>query len=255
MPPRALGSSLWLGLVIPLFLCAEPQLVEQNKPRLWQRAEWRIDGAPSTANNFDPELVRIDASITTPTKRVLLIPAFWFQDYTRALVNGVQTLTPAGSPQWRLRFTPDEIGEYSVTLTILQPGAHASSTKVNFVITSDAETTSPGWVRTATDHRYFETSDGQALRLIGANVCWGGTRGTFDYDNWFPAMRDAGANFARLWFCPWSMGLEHTPGTLNRYDLAAAWHADYVLELAEKCGLYVLIAMDHHGMFMSNDPA
>ena len=237
---------------------ATVDLVPLAHPQLWQRSEWRIDGAPSAINNFDPDLIRIDAVFTTPSHRLLTVPAFWYQDYTRALVDGTQVLTPVGSPEWRLRFMPDEPGEYALSLIIVQPGLPANAPIMRkFTVAAGAPDATPhGWIRTAVDRRYLETSDNHPLRLMGANVCWGGNaRGTYDFDQWFPAMRDAGENFARLWFAPWSMGLEHKPGTLNRYDLASAWHADYVLQLAEQCGINVLIAMDHHGMFMSNDPA
>ena len=247
-------------LLLPLVASASlSEVISQwplQEPRLWQRAEWRLDVFPATTNNFDPDLIRIDATFTTPSKRVLTIPAFWYQDFTRALVEGVQVLTPSGVPEWRLRFTPDESGEYSFALTITRAGQTVRVLDPNkFTVAEVASDKSQGWIRTATDHRYLETSDGQPLRLIGANVCWGGARGTYDFDQWFPAMHEAHENFARLWLSPWSMGLEHKPGTLNHYDLAAAWQADHVLELAERNGINVLIAMDHHGMFMSNDPA
>jgi Domain of unknown function (DUF5060)/Cellulase (glycosyl hydrolase family 5) len=254
---RARPCLVSLFLVAPVLLPAAITLAPLGEPSLWQRVEWRIDGAPPTANNFDPDLIRIDAVFTTPSRRVLTVPAFWFQDYTRALVGGTQVLTPAGPPGWRIRFTPDESGEYALALSISVPGQPAPApVATRFTVAAGAPEAVRGWIRTAADHRHLETSDGRSLRLIGANVCWGGNaRGTYDFDQWFPAMRDAGENFARLWFAPWSMGLEHKPGTLNRYDLAEAWHADHVLQLAEQCGINVLIAMDHHGMFMSNDPA
>lgn len=250
--------SLWLLLATaPLAASAAVTFVPLTEPKPLQRMEWRIDGAPSVENNFDPEQIRIDAVFTTPSRRTYSVPAFWFQDFTRALVDGAQVLKPASPPEWRLRFTPTEPGDYSVALTMNVRGtAVGTPTITTFTVSSaNGSPVSRGWVRTAGDHRYLATSDGHPLRLVGANVCWGGTRGTYDFDQWFPAMRDSGQNFARLWFSPWSMGLEHKPGTLTRYDLAEAWHADYVLQLAEQCGLYVLIAMDHHGMFMANDPA
>lgn len=239
-------------LVLPLCVHAA-RLVPLGEARQWQRTEWRLEDAPTTANNFDPDLIRIDTVFTAPSRRVLTVPAFWYQDYTRALVNGVQVLTAAGSPGWRIRFTPDEAGEYSLAVTITQPGRPAAA-PVPARFTAAPATAPAGWIRPAADHRYLESA-GRPLRLIGANVCWSGPRGTYDFDRWFPAMHAAGENFARLWFAPWAMGLEHKPGTLNRYDLAEAWHADYVLQLAEQHGINVLIALDHHGMFMANDPA
>lgn len=253
---QILFRSVLLLVLIPMTMSAAIDPVPLTEMRLWQRAEWRIAGAPTSADNFDPDLIRIDAVFTTPSRRVLTVPAFWFQDYSRALVDGAQVLTPAGPPEWRIRFTPDEPGDYELVLSITQSGQPAPiPTVTKFNIMAETAGASGGWIRTAADHRYLETSDGRPLRLIGENACWGEARGTYNFDRWLPAMHEAGENFARLWFAPWSMGLEHKPGTLNRYDLAAAWEADHVLQLAEQNGINVLIAMDHHGMFMSNDPA
>jgi len=66
-------------------------------------------------------------------------------------------------------------------------------------------------------------------------------------------MRNAGENFARLWMAPWFAGLEHTPGTLNRYNLEAAWQLDYVFDLAGQNGIYLMLSFDHHGMFQVNN--
>ena len=234
-------------------------LITARSVQVGQRSEWRIEGVPLAANNFDPEIIRVDGTFTSATGTVTTVPAFWFQDYTRALVDGVEILTPVGAPQWRLRFTPMEIGNYSLAIAVQNTeedgSAYEAVSHLGVAIRVSSAASFTGQIRVAPDRRYLELGDGQALRLIGANVCWGGARGTYDFDRWFPAMHEAGENFARLWFAPWSMGLEHKPGTLNRYDLAAAWQADYALELAERNGINVLIAMDHHGMFMSNDPA
>ena len=247
-------SCFWLfvGLVTATLPAATPELL--TSLQAWQRAEWRIAGVPSADNNFDPDQIRIDATFTAPSGRVLIVPAFWYEDFTRTLVAGEQVLAPAGVPEWRLRFTPDEAGVYALSLKIALQGKPADTAQeTHFTVTSAPLTEHHGWVRTASDRRYFETSDGRSLRLIGANVCWGGARATYNYDLWFSSMRDAGENYARIWFAPWSMGLEHKPGTLNRYDLGNAWEFDHVLELAERCGIYLLLALDHHGMFLSND--
>jgi len=222
----------------------------------WQRVEWRIEGVPATANNFDPDLIRIDATFTAPSGRTMRVPAFWYQEHTRALVDGAQVLKPAAAPEWRLRFTPEEAGAYSLELAIVVDGDTAlRPASASFTVGAAKSDGSQGWIRVGADRRYLATSDGAPLRLIGANVCWGGPRASYSFDDWFAAMADAGENFARLWFAPWSMGIEHKPGTLNRYDLAEAWQVDHVADLAERHGITFLIAADHHGMFMANDPA
>lgn len=224
----------------------------------WQRAEFRIADAPTSANNFDPDLIRLDATITAPSGEQRTIPGFWFQAYTPALVNEAEELTPRGEPEWRLRFTPTESGEHTLTLAVSLHGAPATTlASTRFTVAEpSAKPDSPrGWVRVGSDRRYFETTDGRALRLIGENVCWPGGRGLANYTDWFTAMHASGQNFARLWMAPWWAGIEHTPRTLNRYALDAAWRLDRVFELAEANGLYLLFCLDHHGMYMANDPA
>ena len=118
----------------------------------------------------------------------------------------------------------------------------------NFTVAGSAPARS-GYVRMNAGKQYFETGDGQALPLIGENVCWHGARGTYDYDDWFAAMQAAGENYARLWMCPWAFGVETDANSLNRYRLDRAWQLDYVLQLAEQRGIYLELCLDYHGMF------
>ncbi len=234
-------------------LVAVPALTPLAAPQLWQRTEFRVADAPTVANNFDPDQIRLDATFTAPSGRTFAVPAFWFQDFSRALVDGAEVLTPIGLPEWRVRFTPTEPGEYAIALTATlgsaEPGPLASA---RFTVGAETAATLRSWVKVGADRRYLATSDGHPLRLIGENVCWGGARGTYDYDDWFPAMRASGQNLARLWLAPWFLGLEHKPGTLNRYDLGGAWQLDRLFDLAERDGLYVLLSLDHHGMYQES---
>ena len=249
---RLLVPGCLAGAVIVPAAAETPTIVALNAPRLWERAEFRVDGAPSAANPFDPALVRLDASFTPPSGGRLSVPAFWYQDYSDALVDAREVLTPVGPPHWRIRFTPTEPGGYTLSLTIrIQGSPVGDPVVVHFTVPGGEPEARHGWVRVAPDRRWFETSDGRPLRLIGENVCWSDEQGagTFDYERWFSHLEAAGGNFARLWLAPWFLPLEHKPGTLNRYDLGAAWQIDRIFELAARHHLYVLLCLDHHGMF------
>jgi hypothetical protein len=227
-----------------------PRIVPLNQPRLWRCAEFRAENIPAASNNFDPDEIRLDATFTLPSGGRLVVPAFWYQDFTRALVNGSEILTPVGAAQWRIRFTPTEPGAYTVSLQVSVRGTPVGQPAAErFAVPAAAPDARSGWVTTAPNRRDFETSPGQTLRLIGENVCWSVGRGTYDYDEWFGSMHRAGENFARVWMSPWWAGLEHTPGTLNRYKLDEAWKLDHVFQQAEHDGIYLLFCFDHHGMF------
>lgn len=202
------------------------------------------------SNPFDPDVIRVDATFRLPSGGSLTVPAFWYQGYQRSLAGGVESLTSTGLTEWRIRFTPTETGDYSVSVTIRTNNQfYGDSAAVGFAVASNAPPSGRGYVRIAPDRQYFETSNGERLRLIGENVCWPGSRGTYDYDTWFPAMQAAGENYARIWMCPWAFGLETEPSSLLRYRLDQAWKLDYVLQLAEQKGIYLLLCLDYHGMF------
>jgi hypothetical protein len=229
---------------------AAPQIIQLTNAQLWQRIEFRITNIPAAANPFDPDSIRLDAAFTLPSGKTMNVPAFWYQAYQRALVSGYEQLTPTGAAEWRIRFTPREAGSYSVALTIRTNGQlYGPAATTNFAVPAAIAPPGSGYVRVAGSKQYFETGDGQALRLIGENVCWYGGRGTYDYDDWFPAMQSARENYARLWMCPWAFGLETAPDSLTRYSLDQAWRLDYVFELAEQRGIFLTLCLDYHGMF------
>lgn len=241
-------------LALPSFLGAQPspRITLITKPELWSRTEFRLANIPTVSNPFDPDVIRVDAAFTLPSGRTVSVPGFWYQDYRRSLSGRRQVLKPVGVAEWRVRFTPPEPGEYSVAVTVSTNGsAYSKATRMHFSVSGSAPSGHAGYVRVAPSREYFETTDGKPLPLIGHDVCWPGSRGTYDYDDWFPAMHSAGENFARVWMCPWAFGIEAGKHSLNHYDLSAAWQLDYVMQLAERQGIYILLCLDYHGMFES----
>jgi hypothetical protein len=248
-PKAAIGL-----LLVCLFACVSPaqprpQFVQLTSAQLWQRLEFSITNVPTAANPFDPEVIRLDATFMLPSGKTMTVPAFWFQDYQRGLAGGYEYLTAVGSPQWRLRFAPPEPGAYTVSLVILtnnQPDGTPVVT--NFTVRAGVPPAGSGYVQVATNKEYFQTSDGQALRLIGMNCGWPGGRGTYDYDDWFPAMQTTDMNFGRILITPWSFGLETDSNSLDHYRLDHAWQLDYVFQQAEQYDLRLVLCLEFHLM-------
>ncbi len=246
---RRVSGLLWLAWLAAPAAGGALLIGPPAAPPAQARAEFRLTGVPATTNAFDPEVIAVDAVFTAPSGRSTPVPAFWYQAYVRSLVNGNESLTPAGPPEWRLRFTPAETGPYTVAVTVRTNGPMTALTaSTNFVVAAASGRTPVGVVQVAASRRYFETSAGDPLPLVGHCVCWYHNGGTFDYDTWFGAMQPAGENYTRLWMWPTAFGLEEEPGTLTRYRLDRAWQLDYVLQLAEQRGIYVMLCLDFHGM-------
>jgi hypothetical protein len=226
-----------------------PQMIQLNPAQLWQLLEFRIINVPPAQNPFDPDEIRLDATFTLPSGRMMVVPAFWYQDYQRELVGGYEYLNESGPPEWRVRFTPPEPGGYLLSLNIQVNGQPCFSGPIMiFMVDAGDPATGVGYVRVAPSQQYFETGDGQALRLIGEDVSWYEGGGTYDYDQWFPALHAAQENFARVHTTPWAFGIETDPNSLTHYRLDRAWQFDYVLQLAEEQGLYLMLCIEFHLM-------
>ena len=62
-----------------------PQILALNAAQVWQRLEFQITNVPSASNPFDPDIIKVDGTFTLPSGRTVVVPAFWYQGYTRRL--------------------------------------------------------------------------------------------------------------------------------------------------------------------------
>lgn len=220
------------------------------------RWELRIDGVPTVSNPMDPDQVQVDVTIEGPDGSIRRVPAFWMQGYTRRLSGGSEVLSTSGSPGWRVRHWPVQEGTHGVSVTVATNGVILGTTATTrFEVLAGLSGAEKGPARVASSGQFFERADGRPLPLVGMNLCWPGTRGSFDYDDWLPRLASNGVNHVRLWMCPWAFGLETGAGTLNRYRQDRAVQLDRVFEVAEHSGVLVQLCLDYHGMFRTTpDP-
>jgi len=218
------------------------------------------------ANPFDPECVDLLGHFTSPSGQKTVVPAFFFQDYQRHLVEGVELLTPKGLPCWKLRFTPAEAGAHTYSVTLNGKPLSALADQGFDCIPSQLA----GFVRRSkADPRYFEHSTGQFFYPIGMNLRSPSDnrkpydiefplpegKGTYIYDDYYRRLAESGMNWARIWQCPWWCGLEWTrrwPGFqgLGRYNMEGAWRFDYLLDRASERGIYIQVCLTNHGQIV-----
>jgi hypothetical protein len=219
--------------------------LKQPLVRLYERAELDIELRCGNANPFDPAEIELNGLVTTPAGRRNVIPGFYTQEYTRRLVGDQEQLVPHGKPGWRLRICASELGTYRVTpLARDRSGRQVTARSISFLGVPSGR---PGFVRkSARSPRYLAFDNGAPYVPIGANVCWGNGPGTFNYDRWFARYAAAKCTYSRLWLGPtWTtFGLERQG--LGKIDLANAWRLDYVLNLAGKYGLYLMLCLDSY---------
>jgi len=217
--------------------------INPPRARLYSRVEIDLNVTGYIGNHFDPEDINITAFITDPDGEVFALPAFYYQDYRRVLLGNAERLEPVGQPFWKVRFTPVKAGRYEFYVEAVSKGSSARTPVYSFEVEPSGL---PGFARVSgRDSRYLEFENGNSQFFVGLNVCWSGSRGTYDYDEWFRAMAESGVNLVRIWMAPWRFGIEWK--RLGRYDLEEAWRLDYVLDLADRYGIYIILCLMNHG--------
>ena len=203
------------------------------------RVRAEISGSYDTP--FDPEQIAVDAHITSPSGKSLLVPAFFNQDYQPSDDAEGAYLVPQGDSFWELRFTPVEVGQYRFVLAARDRSGETRWAEESFRCEAAQRC---GFVRVSQrDHRYFEFDNGWPYFAVGENMATcRGPVGTTDFHRWLTRLGAAGGNYARIWMCSPCFGIEW--GKPGVYRLDHAWHLDRALDMAEQNGIYVKLCLE-----------
>jgi len=255
-----------LALALLLLAPAEPRLLTPE-PKQFERVELELRSPVTPSNPFDPNLARVDATITLPSGRSVRVPGFWYQAYSRSIENPaasrtdrIEKLTPTGAPAWRIRFASPESGRHSVTIDWVVDGNSGKSSTTDIEIKPGPR---QGFVWSSPRNpSYLEHSTGKPFFAIGENLCMYEKReGTYYYERILPKLAASGANYVRLWqeyYVPQDTSivagagdgtftgfpLETQATGLGRYDLASAWRLDHVAAQCEQLDIYYQIAFE-----------
>jgi len=227
----------------------------------YQSIEIEVPGVVGYENPFDPREVEVWATFRTPSGREVEVPGFYREPFERARDEaGREVLLARGAGAFAVRFAWGEVGECDYFLMVRDGAGVRTAGAGSFrVMPSDGA----GYVRRSPDSpRYLQLDSGAPYFAIGQNMRWPGPAGTYDYDAWMGALAEHGGNYIRLWLVnEWNrLGLENRAGAgpgngLGRYSQQAAWRIDYILDLAERLGIKVLMcidsfnSLDAHGIY------
>ncbi|MHC5054371.1 MAG: DUF5060 domain-containing protein [Planctomycetota bacterium] len=232
----------------------------------YSRWELECELTREFTNPFDPDEIRIDLLLTTPSGEELTIPGFFGQGFERRLTSAGEELAPVGPGSWKARFAPRETGEHLFRLRV-QAGDERFVTRERAFRATDSG--HPGYVRASKrDVRCFELENGEPYYPIGHNyrspndprgsfvLGWPllPDQGTFTYERALERAARGGENYVEVWLASWWVGLEWTVAWKNyhglgRYNLANAWRLDRVLAKARDLDMRVQLVIDNHGKY------
>jgi cellulose/xylan binding protein with CBM9 domain/uncharacterized protein DUF5060/cellulase (glycosyl hydrolase family 5) len=209
--------------------------VEKTVPK-YGKLEIKADIISGGQNPFDPDEISVEARLVSPSGVKKTVPGFYY-----AAKSGEME-----GDDWRIRFSPDEPGEWDGELVVTSRGEKKGSENIEFECTLPAL---PSPIRVSReDPTYFEKADGSFYYPLGHNVCWGSAK---DYEFHFSKMHENGENWSRIWIAAWNVEIEWSnkkPGFkgLGRYNMANAEKLDKIMEMADTYGIYLQLVMHEH---------
>ncbi|MEW6354821.1 MAG: DUF5060 domain-containing protein [Planctomycetota bacterium] len=256
---RMIGPFALMTLPALLMCCARIHAAEgepgisnvtvntKTVPR-YEKFEITFNATGKWSNPFDPDKVAIDGMFVTPDGKAIIMPAFYFQDFQRAFINGYEKLTPLGEPVWKVRFCPTAPGTHRFKLRLASAGKTVETEEQAFECTDNGN--KHGFLRVAKENpHYFRFDDDTPFFAVGMNVATLANLGTGDGSKWYASLARTGGNLVRSWWCAAHTDLEsqvsdHPQQGLGKYKLSSAWRIDCLVEMAEELDIYIMACLE-----------
>lgn len=221
--------------------------------------EIRADVAATYTNPYDPDQVAIDAIITRPGGGSVRVPAFYMAPARLVSTDSSESVVRAGTPGFRVRYTPVRPGRYSVVIEARDRTGFVRSHPITFRATPAR---SAGFVRRSPRiPGMFQTEEGKPFICIGENLCWSSSpTPVAHYRDWLAGLGSSGANWVRLWMAYNEKGLEWCPapapqpgtgayGGLGIYAQDNAFRMDRIVQMASAAGVRLMFCLGTYGEF------
>jgi hypothetical protein len=182
-------------------------------------------------NPYDPEEIDVRATFKSPTGKIWEIFGFYDNYQNRN--------------QWKVRFSPNEIGTWKFTLQATNVNGTGTSKEYTFEAVASAN---HGWLRISQDNpHYLIEDDGTSFYGVGPAYPWT----VNDGPSGLALLEASGANMFYYWNIMYDTGggvIESMNSGMGKYDQPKCSRIDQVMEWAENRGMKVMLSIWPHDL-------
>ncbi len=182
-------------------------------------------------------------------EQVKMVDAFYYEEYRRDLANNKWWIDTT-SFSFRVRFSPEETGDYSMQIKIVISGVEIAKMESSFRVSASE---SKGFLEQGAHYKHLRYSKSKtSFTGVGQVIPWA------EYEDWyhtdkasgpikfmafyqaFNKLHESGGNFTRFVAAPWFMQLEWE--ALGNYQpkMGQAWEFDRINERCTELDIYYL---------------
>lgn len=164
-----------------------------------------IETPPPGAEN--DQGITVDALFTPDNwETIYRQPAFYYQEFDDQVKGGREWFYPNGRTSWKVRFSPNQTGDWQVKLTARDASGETETGVFSFEVVASS---SHGFVRVSeNDPRYFEFDDGKYFPALGFNLNYRNLdwiNPVLANEKNFRVMAENGIQLTRTWISQWSI--------------------------------------------------
>jgi hypothetical protein len=214
------------------------------------------------SNPYDPSIIQASCQFTGPGG-TFVVPAFYYSGYTKTNNTNCtpfpcEVLTTNNFNNWKVRFTPNAVGQWSYQITATDANGVTTSAVYYFTVVNSSN---KGFIVKAND-KFLKRSTGQFLFLVGENIAWydynqgewhsPNSFGTNEYKNYIDDIAANGGNFIRVWldmYATWNgvnlIGKDWSTGQIHfdLYNQKDAWQLDWIIDYARTKNINVMLCL------------
>ncbi len=232
MQSRPLLLSLFiLFLTFSLYATIPIESVNTTTVGLYEKFEVVYDLSDFSYDNpYDPDQIDVTAIFTSPSGKEWNVFGF-YDDYK-------------GVSKWKVRFAPNEIGEWTYIIRAEDADGHDYSEIQTFTA---VESEHHGWIKISEENpRYMEYDDGSSYFGVGMYTPWKNDVAKFD------KLESFGGNTFAIWNIMYG-GLVNGHGIieeeLGRYNQTKCGKIDTLLIIAEERDMNIMYCFWPHDLF------
>lgn len=242
----------------------------------YEKFEISFNSPKNYANPFNPKEVDVQAHFTSPSGQESVSYGFWYQAYELE-IKEVKFYNPAGyedsrtkenlvqkdEPLWKIRFAPQEVGEYKYYIIIkegvsdnvikyprdgslLSFKSISPSPAASLKVQGTSKSNSKGYLKISEKSpNYFAFANGETFFGIG--------RGPHDvYSSLLNNLEIHKKYDMNMVQAEFEAPFELENKRIGHYDLERSYVGDLVVEKAEALGIYLQMVFDHWSNWVDN---
>jgi len=208
-------------------------------------------------NPYNPEDISVEMTFVSPSFKEKKVYGFYYQDIVRNRITWTQKYTEYN---WRVRFSPDEIGRWTFIMKVVVKGKEEASFSAKFkCVASDSKgILKRNYKGDETDRYLYLSETKKTFFTKGHNIAHSAyykltPEKAERHKKWLKQLADNGGNFFKL-----ELGAQNGLPDWNNYQdytskMPQMWEFDKLTEYAQELGLYFIL-FRHHTEIMKGEP-